>query len=105
MPIHGPPEVLKAKEIFDALSELSQRIRGKQIFRGFYPDPREREVEVVTLLSGIYESKSIENIVITAKRYAREFMKAKEEGEMKKRELLKGLPDFEDIYPGEVDEG
>ncbi|RLF91951.1 cell division protein FtsZ [Thermococci archaeon] len=102
--IHGPPEALKANEIFEALNELTGRIRGKQIFRGFYPDPREREVEVVTLLSGIYESKSIEDIVVTAKRYAQEFMKAKEEGEIKKRQLLSGLPDFDDIYPGEIND-
>ena len=97
--IHGPPEVLKASEIFEALDYLTGKIRGKQIFRGFYPDPREREVEVVTLLSGIYESKSIEEIVKRAKEYARSFMEAKEEAESKKRELLSGLPDFDDIYP------
>ena len=105
--IHGPPEVLKASDIFEALDYLTGKIRGKQIFRGFYPDPREREVEVVTLLSGIYESKSIEDIVRTAKEYARSFMEAKEEAETKKRELLSGLPDFDDIYPperGELDE-
>ena len=103
--IHGPPEVLKAKEIFEALDELTGRIKGKQIFRGFYPDSRAREVEVVTLLSGIYESKSIEEIILTAKGYARSFMKAKAEAEEKKRELLTGLPDFDDLYPGaEVDE-
>lgn len=99
--IHGPPEALKAKEIFEALDELTERIKGKQIFRGFYPDPRTREVEVVTLLSGIYESKSIEEIVLTAKRYAQSFMKAKEEAEEKKKTLLTGLPDFDDIYPVE----
>ena len=99
--IHGPPEVLKASEIFEALNYLTGKIRGKQIFRGFYPDPKEREVEVVTLLSGIYESKSIEEVVRTAKAYARSFMKAKEEAETKKKELLSGLPDFDDIYPAE----
>ncbi|WP_456420680.1 cell division protein FtsZ [Thermococcus sp.] len=97
--IHGPPEVLKASEIFEALDYLTGKIRGKQIFRGFYPDPREREVEVVTLLSGIYESRSIEEIVKRAKEYAKAFMEAKEEAENKKRELLRGLPDFDDIYP------
>jgi len=97
--IHGPPEVLKASEIFEALDYLTGKIRGKQIFRGFYPDPREREVEVVTLLSGIYESKSIEEIVKRAKEYAKSFIEAKEEAESKKRELLSGLPDFDDIYP------
>lgn len=97
--IHGPPEVLKASDIFEALEYLTSKIRGKQIFRGFYPDPREREVEVVTLLSGIYESKSIEEIVKTAKEYARSFMQAKNEAETKKRELLSGLPDFDDLYP------
>ncbi len=101
--IHGPPEVLKASEIFEALDYLTKKIRGKQIFRGFYPDPRERDIEVVTLLSGIYESKSIENIVITAKKYAQSFMEAKKEAEIRKTELLEGLPDFDDIYPGEVD--
>lgn len=101
--VHGPPEVLKAKEIFEALDELTERIKGKQIFRGFYPDPREREVEVVTLLSGIYDSESIESIIRTAKEYASSFMKAKAEAETKKRELLQGLPDFDDVYPGEVD--
>ncbi|ANF22694.1 cell division protein FtsZ [Thermococcus piezophilus] len=98
--IHGPPELLKATEIFEALDYLTNKIRGKQIFRGFYPDPREREVEVVTLLSGIYESKSIEEIVLTAKRYAQSFMRAKKEAEAKKKKLLSGLPDFDDIYPG-----
>ncbi|MCO6041886.1 cell division protein FtsZ [Thermococcus alcaliphilus] len=102
--IHGPPELLKAKDIFEALEYLTRKIKGKQIFRGFYPDPREKEIEVVTLLSGIYESKSIEDIVVTAKKYAHAFMKAKEEAETKKKELLTGLPDFDDIYPGEVDE-
>lgn len=102
--IHGPPELLKAKDIFEALEYLTRKIKGKQIFRGFYPDPREKEIEVVTLLSGIYESKSIEDIVITAKKYAQSFMKAKEEAETKKKELLTGLPDFDDLYPGEVDE-
>ncbi len=97
--IHGPPEVLKANDIFEALDYLTSKIRGKQIFRGFYPDPREREVEVVTLLSGIYESRSIEEIVKTAKEYARSFMEAKEEAETRKKELLTGLPDFDDIYP------
>ncbi|MDI3475315.1 MAG: tubulin-like protein CetZ [Thermococcaceae archaeon] len=97
--IHGPPELLKAKEIFEALEYLTGKIRGKQIFRGFYPDPREREVEVVTLLTGIYDSKSIEDIIKTAKEYAKSFIRAKEEAEHKKRELLTGLPDFEDIYP------
>ncbi len=97
--IHGPPEVLKANDIFEALDYLTGKIRGKQIFRGFYPDPREREVEVVTLLSGIYESRSIEEIVRTAKEYARSFMEAKEEAETRKKELLTGLPDFDDIYP------
>ncbi len=101
--VHGPPEVLKANEIFEALDYLTRKIRGKQIFRGFYPDPREREIEVVTLLSGIYESQSIEDIVITAKRYAQSFMEAKKEAENKKTQLLEGLPDFDDIYPGEVD--
>ncbi len=101
--IHGPPELLRADEIFDALDYLTQKIKGKQIFRGFYPDPREREVEVVTLLSGIYESKSIEDIILTAKRYAQSFMKAKKEAEIKKQELLSGLPDFDDIYPGEIE--
>ncbi|AIF68591.1 cell division protein FtsZ [Palaeococcus pacificus DY20341] len=101
--IHGPPEVLKANEIFEALNYLTHKIKGKQIFRGFYPDPREREVEVVTLLSGIYESKSIEDIIITARNYAQSFMEAKEEAETKKKELLQGLPDFDDIYPGEVE--
>ncbi|KUH34053.1 cell division protein FtsZ [Thermococcus celericrescens] len=96
--IHGPPEVLKAADIFEALNYLTNKIRGKQIFRGFYPDPREREVEVVTLLSGIYESRSIEDIIITAKRYAQSFMEAKEEAENKKKELLSGLPDFDDVY-------
>ncbi|ASI98348.1 FtsZ/tubulin family protein [Thermococcus celer] len=96
--VHGPPEVLKASEIFEALDYLTNKIRGKQIFRGFYPDPREREVEVVTLLSGIYESGSIEEVIATAKRYARSFMEAKEEAETKKRELLSGLPDFDDVY-------
>ena len=96
--IHGPPETLKAAEIFEALDYLTNKIRGKQIFRGFYPDPREREVEVVTLLSGIYESRSIEDIIITAKRYAQSFMEAKEEAETKKKELLSGLPDFDDVY-------
>jgi len=96
--IHGPPEVLKAGDIFEALDYLTTKIRGKQIFRGFYPDPREREVEVVTLLSGIYESGSIEKIVRTAKEYARSFMEAKKEAETKKSELLSGLPDFEDLY-------
>ena len=105
--IHGPPELLKAKDIFEALDYLTSKIRGKQIFRGFYPDPREREVEVVTLLSGIYESKSIEDIIITAKKYAQSFMVAKKEAENRKEELLKGLPDFDDIYPavGEGKEG
>ncbi|NJE85585.1 cell division protein FtsZ [Thermococcus sp. CX2] len=98
--IHGPPEILKATEIFEALEYLTNKIRGKQIFRGFYPDPREREVEVVTLLSGIYDSKSIEDIVLTAKHYARSFMEAKAEAETRKKELLSGLPDFDDIYPG-----
>lgn len=102
--IHGPPEVLKAKEIFEALDELTERIKGKQVFRGFYPDPRTREAEVVTLLSGIYDSESIERIIKTAKEYASSFMKAKKEAEMKKRELLNGLPDFDDIYPGGADE-
>ncbi len=97
--IHGPPELLKAKDIFEALDYLTSKIRGKQIFRGFYPDPREREVEVVTLLSGIYESQSIEDIILTAKKYAQSFMVAKKEAENKKEELLKGLPDFDDIYP------
>ena len=101
--IHGPPELLKAKDIFEALDYLTNKIRGKQIFRGFYPDPREREVEVVTLLSGIYESQSIEDIIVTAKKYAQSFMVAKKEAETKKEELLKGLPDFDDIYPA-VDE-
>lgn len=101
--IHGPPELLRADEIFDALDYLTQKIKGKQIFRGFYPDPREREVEVVTLLSGIYESKSIEDIILTAKRYAQSFMKAKKEAEIKKQELLSGLPDFDDVYPGEIE--
>ncbi|WP_297509187.1 cell division protein FtsZ [Thermococcus sp.] len=101
--IHGPPEVLKANEIFEALDYLTGKIRGKQIFRGFYPDPKEREVEVVTLLSGIYESKSIEEIVRTAKAYARSFMRAKEEAETKKKELLSGLPDFDDVYPGQTE--
>ncbi|QDA30679.1 cell division protein FtsZ [Thermococcus indicus] len=96
--VHGPPEVLKATDIFEALNYLTNKIRGKQIFRGFYPDPREREVEVVTLLSGIYESRSIEDIIITAKRYARSFMEAKEKAENKKKELLSGLPDFDDVY-------
>ncbi|NJE11202.1 cell division protein FtsZ [Thermococcus sp. MAR1] len=96
--IHGPPEILKASDIFEALDYLTNKIRGKQIFRGFYPDPREREVEVVTLLSGIYESKSIEDIIIAAKRYAQSFMEAKEEAENKKKELLSGLPDFDDVY-------
>ena len=105
--IHGPPELLKAKDIFEALDYLTSKIRGKQIFRGFYPDPREREVEVVTLLSGIYESKSIEDIIVTAKKYAQSFMVAKKEAENRKEELLKGLPDFDDIYPavGEGKEG
>ncbi len=97
--IHGPPEVLKAGDIFEALDYLTSKIRGKQIFRGFYPDPRERDVEVVTLLSGIYESQSIEEIVRTAKEYAKSFMEAKKEAETKKSELLSGLPDFDDIYP------
>ncbi|WP_457752217.1 cell division protein FtsZ [Thermococcus sp.] len=101
--IHGPPELLKAKDIFEALDYLTNKIRGKQIFRGFYPDPREREVEIVTLLSGIYESRSIENIIVTAKKYAQSFMVAKKEAETRKEELLKGLPDFDDIYPA-VDE-
>ncbi len=101
--IHGPPEALKAGEIFEALDYLTGKIRGKQIFRGFYPDPREREVEVVTLLSGIYESRSIEEIVRTAKAYAQSFMEAKEEAETKKRKLLSGLPDFDDIYPPRVE--
>jgi len=102
--VHGPPEVLKAKEIFEALDELTDRIKGKQIFRGFYPDPRTREVEVVTLLSGIYDSKSIEEVILTAKDYAQSFMKAKAEAEAKKESLLKGLPDFDDLYPvGEGD--
>ncbi len=101
--IHGPPELLKAKDIFEALDYLTNKIRGKQIFRGFYPDPREREVEVVTLLSGIYESDSIEEIILTAKEYARAFMNAKEEAETKKEELLKGLPDFDDVYPAPED--
>ncbi|ASJ03865.1 FtsZ/tubulin family protein [Thermococcus barossii] len=96
--IHGPPEILKAADIFEALNYLTNKIRGKQIFRGFYPDPREREVEVVTLLSGIYESRSIEDIILTAKRYAQSFMEAKEEAESKKKELLSGLPDFDDVY-------
>lgn len=98
--VHGPPEVLKAGDIFEALDYLTNKIRGKQIFRGFYPDPREREVEVVTLLSGIYDSKSIEGIVRTAKEYAKSFMQAKKEAEAKKSELLSGLPDFDDLYPG-----
>ncbi|AIU69570.1 cell division protein FtsZ [Thermococcus eurythermalis] len=98
--VHGPPEVLKAGDIFEALDYLTNKIRGKQIFRGFYPDPREREVEVVTLLSGIYDSKSIEEIVRTAKEYAKSFMQAKKEAETKKSELLSGLPDFDDLYPG-----
>lgn len=55
---------------------------------------------MVTLLSGIYESRSIEEIVLTAKRYASSFMQAKREAEVKQRELLKGLPDFDDVYPG-----
>ncbi|MBP1911748.1 FtsZ/tubulin family protein [Thermococcus stetteri] len=97
--IHGPSEVLRANDIFEALDYLTSKIRGKQIFRGFYPDPRERDVEVVTLLSGIYESKSIEEIVRIAKEYAKSFMEAKNEAEMKKRELLSGLPDFDDLYP------
>ncbi len=96
--IHGPPEVLKASDIFEALDYLTGKIRGKQIFRGFYPDPREREVEVVTLLSGIYDSKSIEDIIVTAKTYAQSFMEAKSEAEEKKKELLSGLPDFDDVY-------
>ncbi len=50
-------------------------------------------------MSGIYESKSIENIVRTAKEYARSFMQAKSEAETKKKELLTGLPDFDDVYP------
>ncbi|NJE03773.1 cell division protein FtsZ [Thermococcus sp. MV11] len=103
--VHGPPEVLKAGDIFEALDYLTNKIRGKQIFRGFYPDPREREVEVVTLLSGIYESRSIEEIIVTAKNYAKSFMKAKEEAETRKRELLSGLPDFDDIYPAENEAG
>lgn len=98
--VHGPPEALKAGDIFEALDYLTNKIRGKQIFRGFYPDPREREVEVVTLLSGIYDSKSIEEIVRTAKEYAKSFMQAKKEAETKKSELLSGLPDFDDLYPG-----
>ncbi|NJE05782.1 cell division protein FtsZ [Thermococcus sp. M36] len=97
--IHGPPGALKASEIFEALDYLTSKIKGKQIFRGFYPDPREREVEVVTLLSGIYESRSIEEIILTAKEYARSFMEAKEEAENRKNELLSGLPDFDDLYP------
>ncbi|ASJ06432.1 FtsZ/tubulin family protein [Thermococcus pacificus] len=97
--VHGPPEVLKASDIFEALDYLTGKIRGKQIFRGFYPDPREREVEVVTLLSGIYDSRSIEDIIITAKNYAQSFMKAREEAETKKKKLLSGLPDFDDVYP------
>ncbi len=52
----------------------------------------------MTLLSGIYESGSIEEVIATAKRYARSFMEAKEEAETKKRELLSGLPDFDDVY-------
>ena len=102
--IHGPPELLKAKDIFEALDYLTNKIRGKQIFRGFYPDPREREVEIVTLLSGIYESQSIEDIIVTAKKYAQSFMAAKKEAENKKEELLKGLPDFDDIYPAVEEE-
>ena len=103
--IHGPPEMLKAADIFEALNYLTNKIRGKQIFRGFYPDPREREVEVVTLLSGIYESKSIEDIIITAKQYAQSFMEAKEEAENKKKELLSGLPDFDDVYAKGIPDG
>ncbi|WP_297498265.1 cell division protein FtsZ [Thermococcus sp.] len=101
--IHGPPEVMKANEIFEALDYLTGKIRGKQIFRGFYPDPKEREVEVVTLLSGIYESRSIEDIVRTGKVYAQSFMRAKEEAEKAKRKLLSGLPDFDDVYPAETE--
>ena len=97
--IHGPPETMKAAEIFKALNYLTNKIKGKQIFRGFYPDPREREVEVVTLLSGIYESKSIESIVVTAKQYAQSFMKAKEEAAVRQKKLLSGIPDFDDVYP------
>ncbi|WP_148882857.1 FtsZ/tubulin family protein [Thermococcus aciditolerans] len=103
--IHGPPETLKAADIFEALNYLTNKIRGKQIFRGFYPDPREREVEVVTLLSGIYESRSIEDIIITAKQYARSFMEAKEEAENRKKELLSGLPDFDDVYAKGIPDG
>jgi len=102
--VHGPPELLKARDIFEALSYLTKKIKGKQIFRGFYPDLREKEIEVVTLLTGIYESKSIEDIVVVAKKYAQSFIKAKEEAVTKKNELLTGLPDFDDIYPGEVNE-
>ncbi len=98
--IHGPPSIMKAREIFEALDELTERIRGKQIFRGFYPDQRTGEVEVVTLLSGIYESRSIENIIKTAKEYARSFIEAKKEAESRKEKLLKGLPDFDDVYSG-----
>lgn len=100
--VHGPPYVLRADEIFDALSYLTNKIKGKQVFRGFYPDPREREIEVVTLLSGIYESRSIEDMVITAKRYAQSFIEAREEAKTKKTELLSGLPDFDDIYAGGI---
>ncbi len=99
--IHGPPEAMKASEIFEALDYLTKRIKGKQIFRGFYPDPREREIEVVTLLSGIYDSKSIEDIVVTAKQYAQSFIKAREEAEVEQKKLLSGLPDFDDVYPTE----
>lgn len=98
--IHGPPEALRAGEIFEALEFLTKKIRGKQIFRGFYPDPAEREVEVVTLLSGIYESESIERIVRTAREYARRFVEIKSEALKKKEELMSNLPTFEELYGG-----
>ncbi len=41
--VHGPPEVLKASEIFEALDYLTNKIRGgKQIFRGGFYRTRAR---------------------------------------------------------------
>ncbi len=96
--ISGPMKCLVASEIFEALDFLRKTMKGHQVFRGIYPKPNANHVEVLALLSGVYRSPRIDEIIMFAKNAAVNLKAAVIEAEQSLYDLLKDGEELESFY-------
>ncbi|MFQ6051062.1 MAG: cell division protein FtsZ [Candidatus Hydrothermarchaeota archaeon] len=96
--ISGPMKCLAASEIFEGLEFLKETIKGHQVFRGIYPKPNADQVEILALLSGVYRSPRIDEIMMYAKNAAADLKAAVIEAEKSLYDLLRDGEELESFY-------